>query len=325
MQRRAFVAGMAAVMVAPLAADAQQARKVPRIGFLSAIALSASPGVEGFRRGLRELGYVEGQNITVDYRSAEGGPDRLAALAADLVRQEVDVIVTGGQPAPDAARKATQSIPIVVAVMGDAVNDGLVASLDRPGGNLTGLTSIAPELVGKQLELLKEVVPGLSRVAVLHDPNHSGHPVNVRHAEMAARALRLRLTIIDAGSAAALDDAFHRMTAERVSGALVLRGGLFMAHRVYIANLAARAKLAVMYGHREETEAGGLMSYGTDVPELYRRAAMYVDKILKGAKPADLPVEQPTKFEFVFNLKTARALDLTIPPSLLLRADQVIE
>jgi putative ABC transport system substrate-binding protein len=237
---------------------------------------------------------VEGKTIAIEYRFAEGRPERLPALAAELVHLKVDVIVTGGPPAPEEAKQATSTIPIVFAVAGDPVGEGLVASLARPGGNITGLASIAAEVVGKQLELLKEVVPKVSRVAVLLNPSHSAHPLMARQAEGAARALGVQLHILQAGSPAEIDAAFAAMRSQRVGGVLVLRGSLFLAQRTQIAALAAKSRLPAVYGTREEAEAGGLMAYGASVPFQYRGAADYVDKILKGAKPADLPVQQPT-------------------------------
>jgi putative tryptophan/tyrosine transport system substrate-binding protein len=326
MDRRGFLlTSVAGTFAAPFGAHAQHAVKIPRVGFLTTVPLSSlSDRLGSFRHGLRDLGYVEGQNIRIVYRSAEGQYERLPRLAAELVRENVDVIVTTGQPAPEAARKATRTIPIVFAVVGDPVADGLVARLDRPGGNLTGLSSIAPDVVGKQLEILKEVVPRLSRVGIVRDPAHQGHLRIVQQAK-GARALGLRVVVVDVDGASALDKAFRRMAAEGVQGALVLRGALFVHLRERLAELAIKAALPTMFGHPEEAEAGGLMAYGTDLPALYRRAAAYVDKILKGGKPSDLPVEQPTKFKLIINLKTAKALGVTMPPSLLLRADQVIE
>jgi putative ABC transport system substrate-binding protein len=327
MDRRTFLAGTGAVLLTePLAAEAQQAGKVPRIGFLTTPSPTAAAYyLEAFREGLRELGYVEGKTIAIEYRFAEGRAERLPALAAELVRLKVDVIVTGGPPAPEEAKQATSTIPIVFAVAGDPVGEGLVASLARPGGNITGLASIAAEVVGKQLELLKEVVPKVSRVAVLLNPSHSAHPLMARQAEGAARALGVQLHILQAGSPAEIDAAFAAMRSQRVGGVLVLRGSLFLAQRTQIAALAAKSRLPAVYGTREEAEAGGLMAYGASLPLLYRRAATYVDRILKGAKPGDLPVEQPTIFELVINLKTAKVLGLTIPQSLLARADKVIQ
>ncbi len=314
------------LLAAPLPAEAQQAPKMPRIGFLNPIPLSANwPRIEVFRQGLRELGYVEGQNITIEYRSVEGPNDWLSELAADLVRQKVDVIVACCQPAVDAARKITRTIPIVVVVTADYVGQGLVVSLRRPGGNVTGLSAMAPELMGKQLELFKEAVPRLSRVAVLRNPAHRGHPAMVQQAEEAARALGLRLVVIDVSSTAGIHGAFRRIEAEGVEGILVLRGGLLRRNKARIVELANTAVLPIMFGHRDEAEAGGLMAYGTDTSALYGRAATYVDKILKGANPAELPVERPTKFYLVVNLKTAKALGITIPQSILFRATEVIK
>ncbi len=241
------------------------------------------------------------------------------------MRLKVDVIVTAAPPAPEAAKQATRTIPIVFAVTSDPVAEGLVASVARPGGNITGLASIAPEVVGKQLEPLKEVAPKVSRVAVLQNPSHHAHPPMLRQAEGAARALGVQLHILQARTPAEIEAAFAAMRRQRAGGVLVLRDPLFNAQRTQIAALAAKSRLPAVYGNREYAEAGGLMAYGASSPHMFRRAATYVDKILKGAKPADLPVEQPTRFELVVNLKTAKALRLTIPPSVLVRADQVIQ
>jgi ABC-type uncharacterized transport system substrate-binding protein len=314
------------LFAAPLTAEAQAPAKVPRIGFLSARPPADNPYfIQSFREGLRDLGYVEGQNIAIEYRFAEGRPERLPALAAELVRLKVDVIVTGGPPAPEAAKQATGTIPIVFAVAADPVAVGLVASLAQPGGNITGLASISGEIVGKQLELLKEVVPKISRVAVLQNPSNQTQAHTLRQAEGAARALGVQLHIVQARTPPQIDAAFAAMRSQRAGCILVLRDPLFLSQRIQIAALAAKSRLPAMYGFREEAEAGGLMAYGTSVPLMYRRAATYVDKILKGARPADLPVEQPTKFDLVINLKTAKALGLTIPQSLLRRADEVIQ
>jgi putative ABC transport system substrate-binding protein len=325
--RRRFLGTVAGgLLAAPLAAEAQAPAKVSRIGFLSGQSpTDLARQLEAFRQGLRELGYVEGRNIAIEYRFAEGQPERLPALAAELVRLKVDIIVTSGTPAPLAAKQATTTIPIVFAVSNDAVAEDVVSSLARPGGNITGLTSIATEVVGKQLELLKEIAPKVSRVAVLRNPRNKGHPLTLRQAEGAAQVLGLQLHIMQAGSPAEIDAAFAAMRSERAGGILVLRDPLFLGQRTQIAALAAKSRLPAAYGFREAAEAGGLIAYGASVPFMYRSAATYVDKILRGAKPVDLPVEQPTKFELVINLKTAKALGLTIPPSLLQRADQVIE
>jgi putative tryptophan/tyrosine transport system substrate-binding protein len=314
------------LLAVPLAAEAQTPARVHRIGFLSVLSLTNNPhDLEAFRQGLRELGYVEGQNIAIEYRFAEGRPERLPALAAELVHLKVDVIVTAAPAAPEAAQRATNTIPIVFAVVGDPVAVGLVASVARPGGNITGLSSMAPEVVGKQLELLKEVAPKISRMAVLQNPSNQAHPFVLRQAEGAARTLGLQLHIVQAGTPAEIDAAFATMRSQRAGGVLILRDSFFLAQRAQIAALAAKDRLPSVYGLKEQAEAGGLMAYGASTPPMYRRAATYVDKILKGAKPSDLPVEQPTKFELVINLKTAKALGLTIPPSLLQRADEVIQ
>jgi len=327
MVRRAFIGTLAVfLLTVPLAAKAQTPAKVPRIGFLSSRSPAQSgPYIELFRQGLRELGYVEGQNIVIEYRFAEGRPERLPALAAELVRLKVDVIVTTAPPAPEAAKQATSTIPIVFATAVDPVANGLVASLARPGGNITGLANMSAEVVGKQLQLLKEVAPKVSRVAVLQNPNNHGHPVVLREAEGAARTLGLQLHIVPARTPSEIEAAFAAMRSQRAGGVLVLRDSVFFAQRTQIAALAAKSRLPAVYGFREDAEAGGLMAYGASLPHMYRRAATYVDKILKGAKPADLPVEQPTKFELVINLKTAKALGLTIPQSLMQRADEVIQ
>ena len=309
------------LLAAPLAASAQQSPgKSARIGLLGDVPSFLD---EAFRQGLRELGYVEGQNIAIEHRSPEWKYERLPGLAADLVRLKMDVIVAASPAATEAAKRATSTIPIVFTVSGDPVADGFVASLARPGGNITGLATIGPELVGKQLEILKSVAPKISRVAVLQNPN-SRRGV-LRQAEGAARALGLQLLILEARTPSEIEAAFAAMTSQRADGLLVLRDAVFRAQRAQITALAAKNRLPAVYGLREEAEAGGLIAYGASVPQLYRRAATYVDKILKGAKPGDLPVEQPTQFELVINLKTAKTLGLTIPPSLLLRADQVIE
>ncbi len=333
-RRKLLVALGAGALTSPFASFAQpQTAKVSRIGILSPGApldAGRNPSALAFlfgalRESLRELGYVEGQNIAIEYRFAEGRPERLPALAEDLVRLKVDVIVAPSPPAPQAAKRATSTIPIVFVVIGDPVAQGLVASLARPGSNITGLANLAQEVVGKQLELLKEVAPKVSRVAVLQNPTNQAHPFVLRQAEGAARTLGVQLHIAHAGTPPEIDAAFAAMRSQRAGGVLVLRDALFLAQRAQIVALAAKSRLPAVYGLREEAQAGGLMAYGASAPAMYRRAATYVDKILKGAKPADLPVEQPTKFELVINLKTAKALGLTIPPSLLGRADEVIE
>jgi ABC-type uncharacterized transport system substrate-binding protein len=264
----------------------------------------------------------------IEYRDAEGKPERLSALAAELVALKVDVIVAAGAPHALAVKQTTRTIPIVFAVAADPVTDGLVTSLARPGGNVTGLSSFGPELVGKRLELLRQAVPGVSRVAVLWQPGGSGERTDkdmLKRAEVAARALGVRLQFVEARGPADIDRAFSDMTRERADALIVLGSPMFFAERRRLVDLAAKHRLPALYSARDSVDAGGLMSYGQNFADLFRRAATYVDKILKGAKPADLPVEQPTKFELVINLRTAKALGLTIPPSLLARADQVIE
>jgi len=325
--RRAFIGALAGgLLAAPLTAEAQAPAKVPRIGFLTLLSSPESPQLlVAFRQGLRELGYVEGQTIAIEYRFAADRPERLPALAAELVRLKVDIIVTASPPPTEAARQATSTIPIVFAASGDPVATGFVASLARPGGNVTGLATLSADVVGKQLELLKEVAPKVSRVAVLQNPGNPGHPNQSRLAEGAAQVLGVQLQILDARTSSEIDAAFAAMRKQRAGGVLVLRDAMFRTQRTQVVALAAKSRLPAVYGFREQAEAGGLMAYGASVPHMYRRAATYVDKILKGAKPADLPVEQPTTLELVINLKTAKALGLTIPPSLLQRADEVIQ
>jgi putative ABC transport system substrate-binding protein len=326
--RRTFLAGTGAVLVAaPFAADAQQAGKVPRIGFLGTRTLSdTSPLLDAFRQGLRELGWVEGQNIVIDYRFAEGRFDRLPDLAAELVRLKVAIIVAAPTPAAVAAKKATETIPIVAIALGDPVGIGLIASLAHPGGNVTGSSfSVGLEIAGKGLELLKETVPKVRRVAILSNPGNPGQPLSIRELNVGARSLGVQLQLLEVRGPNEFDGAFAAMATERVGALLVVADSMFNLHRTQLADLAARSRLPAAYGLRENVEAGGLMSYGPSLRDLFRRSATYVDKILKGAKPGDLPVEQPTKFELVINLKTAKALGLTIPQSVLSRADQVIE
>ncbi len=316
------------LLAAPLAAAAQPLEKVPRVGYLSPGSASDPARLrrfEAFRQGLRELGYVEGQNIAIESRWAEGKYDRYHALAADLVRLKVDVIVAVGGAATQAAQRATRTIPLVMSVVIDPLGSGLVANLARPGGNVTGLSMMAPDLVGKQLEVLKEVVPKVSRVALLWNPANPGSAPQLREAEAAARALGVRLQTLEARVPQEIDSAFAAMTSERAGALVVLVDAIFTNQVRQIAELAAKRRLPSIYGQREYAEAGGLMVYSSNPLDLERRAAIYVDKILRGAKPGDLPVEQPTKFELVINLKTAKALGLTIPQSLLFRADHVIQ
>jgi len=300
---------------------------VPRIGYLRATSPSDRPSqLDAFRQGLRELGWSEGRNIVIDYRYAEGRFDRLPDLAADLVRLEVALIVSEGTQGVTAARNATGTIPIVMTTVRDPVGTGLIASLARPGGNVTGMSGSAGlEIVAKQLELLKETVPEIRRVAILSNPANAYHQLAIREVNAAARSLGVQLQLLEARGPNEFDGAFAAMAKERVGALLVVSDTIFNNHRERLADLAARSRLPAAYGVRESVEAGGLMSYGASFLDLYRRSAAYVDKILKGAKPADLPVEQPTKFELVINLRTASALGLTVPPALLARADEVIE
>jgi putative ABC transport system substrate-binding protein len=298
-----------------------------RVGYLSPSSASdaqAQQGREIFRQQLRELGYVEGESITIEYRFAEGKYERLPRLAAELVDAKVDVIVTvAGVPPAQAAQRATRVIPIVLSGTVDPVAAGLVATLARPGGNITGPTIISEALLGKQLELLGEVVPKVSRVAVLSNPANPGNARQLRAA--AATASRLRLRPVEARDSNEIEQAFAAMTRHRADALIVLADAIFLGERERIVGLAAKHRLPAIYGLRTYSEAGGLMAYAASLPELRRQTAVYVSKILKGAKPADLPVEEPPKFELVINLRAANALGLTIPPSLLLRADQVIE
>jgi ABC-type uncharacterized transport system substrate-binding protein len=325
MDRRTFLAATGAVLLAvPVGATAQQAGKVPRIGFLGVF---AGPNFDAFRQALRELGWVEGQNIVIDYRSAEGRLDRLPDLAAELVRLKVDIIVAVATQGVAAAKNATETIPIVmISGSADPVGLGFIASLARPGGNVTGLSySVGPEIAGKGLGLLKEIVPKVRRVAILSNPASPVQPLFIREVKTAAPSLGVQLQLLEVRGPDEFDSAFSAMAKERVGALLVVADSMLIFHQKRLVDLAARSRLPVACGTRESVEAGGLMSYGPSVRDLFRRAATYVDKILKGAKPGDLPVEQPTKFELVINLKTAKALGLTIPRSLLGRADEVIE
>ena len=314
--------------LAPLAAEAQQAGQAARIGYLAANLTVSLHMTEAFRQGLRDLGYVDGRSVVIEYRDAEGKYDRLPARAAELVALKVDVIVAADTPAALAAKQATRTLPIVFIGAGDPVTIGLVTSLARPGGNVTGLSLLAPELVGKRLELLKQAVPGVGRVAALWQPGFVGERTEkdmLKEVEVTARALGVRLQFVEARGPADFDRAFADMTRARADALTVLGSAMFANERRRVVDLAAKNRLPGVYGFREYVDAGGLMAYGPNVADLFQRAATYADKILKGAKPGDLPVEQPTKFELVLNLKTAKALGLTIPQSVLVRADQVIE
>ncbi len=316
-----------ALLAAPLTAEAQQAAKIARIGYL-APNLAAGPHLpEAFRQGLRDLGYVEGRNVVIEYRDAERKFERLPALAAELVALKVDVIVVVGTPAALAVKQATRTLPIVFIGVGDPVTSGLVTNLARPGGNVTGSSALIPELVGKCLEQLTQAIPGVSRVAVLWEPGGLSERTDkdmLNAADVAARALGVRLQVVAARGSADFDKTFSDMTRARAGALTVLPSPVFTSERKRLVDLAAKNRLPAVYPWREFVDAGGLMSYGPNLADMHRRAATYVDKILKGAKPADLPVEQPTKFELVINLRTAKALGLTIPPSVLGRADEVI-
>jgi putative tryptophan/tyrosine transport system substrate-binding protein len=305
-------------------AEAQQPKKVYRIGYL-VFAPFPVDRTEAFRQGLRELGYVEGKNIVIEWRSADGKWERGRALAEELVRLKVDVIVTAGGGATRSAEERTSTIPIVMAQSDDPVGGGFVASLARPGGNITGLSQLSPELSGKRLEILKEVVPKLSRVAIFGTSTSPGNAQVLKEIDAAVGAFALTAQYLDVLTAKDIEQAFRAAVKGRADAALVLvSGSVSGPHRKEIADLAVKSRLPVMHERAEDVEAGGLMSYGVHLTDLDRRAAIYVDKILKGAKPADLPVEQPTKFEFVINLKAAKQIDLTIPPNVLARADKVI-
>jgi putative tryptophan/tyrosine transport system substrate-binding protein len=315
------------LLVAPLTAEAQQPTKVHRIGWLypGLSRPEPHPFLEAFRQGLRELGYVEGQDIVIEYRFAEGRDEGLADLAAELVRLQVEVIVAGGAAAIRAAQHATRTIPIVMAGTPDPVAQGFITSMARPGGNTTGLSLLSAELPGKRLESLKETVPQSMRVAVLANPAAVSYKLYLTNLTVAAQALGLHLHVVELRRPEALDSAFAAMIQAGADALIVLSDPALMALlHGRIADLAATSRLPAMYDWRMSVEAGGLMSYGPSLSDVYRRAATYVDKLLKGAKPADLPVEQPTKFEFVINLKTAQALGLSIPPSILFQADEVI-
>jgi putative ABC transport system substrate-binding protein len=307
-------------------AQAQQPKKVPRIGFLigsSPAAIAAR--IEAFRQGLRDLGYVEGKNIVIEWRYAEGKLDRLPALAAELVRLKIDIIGTGSPATTRAAKEATVTIPIVMAQDTDPVANGFVASLARPGGNITGLSTLAPELSGKQLELLKETVPRLSRMAVLGNSTLPGNAQALKEMELAAGAFKVQLQYVDVLDLKDIETAFRAVSKGRADAVLVLGNPIFLSQRIQITDLAVKSRLPAIYERPEYVDDGGLMTYGVNINELYRRAATYVDKILKGAKPADLPVEQPTKFELLINLKTAKQIGLTVPQRVLLKADRVIK
>jgi putative tryptophan/tyrosine transport system substrate-binding protein len=327
MDRRAFIGVIAGGLVAtPLAAEAQQARKVYRIGFLgnSTEALEANL-VGPFREGLRERGYVEGRDLTIEYRWADGAYERFPALIAELIALKSDIIVTAGTPAALAAKRTTTTIPVVMAAVGDPIGTGLVKSLARPGGNLTGLAGIAPDLEGKRLELLTQIVPKLLSVAFLGNPANPLHVTSERQASAAAKALHLKVVFFPVRAEGEFEHAFQAIVGQRSGALIMLADRLFLHHRARIVEFTARHRLPAVYAYNELVQAGGLMSFGPSYPEMHRRAAYFVDRILKGARATDLPMEQPSKFELILNLRTARTLGLVIPQEVLQRADQVIE
>ena len=306
-------------------AEAQQPKKAPRIGYLGTNPRSVSRArIEAFRQGLRALGYVEGKNIIIEWRFADANPDRLPGLGAELVRLPVEVIVTAGPASNRAAKQATSTIPIVMGFDDDPVGSGYAASLGRPGGNVTGLSTLAPEITGKQLELLREIVPKLSRLAVLGNATQPGNPQALREITIAADAVRVQLQYLELRTANEIEAAFGAASKEHAEGVLLLASPVLLAQRRQIADLAVKGRLPTISGRPEYVEDGGLVVYGANYTDLFRRAAVYVHKILKGTKPADLAIEQPTKFELVINLKTAKQIGLTIPPNVLARADRVI-
>ena len=321
-----FICLLVTVFLCAVSSQAQQPKKVPRIGFLNALFPTTNPArIEAFRQGLRDAGYVEGKNIVLEYRYAERKVDRLSTLAAELVRLKVDVIVTSASQETRAAKAATSSIPIVMINEPDPVGTGLVASLARPGGNITGLSTLSPQLSGKRLELLKEIIPKLSRVAVLGNSSNPGNADTLKELELAAQALKVNIQYLDVPSANEIENSFREADKDRADAVLILSDSILTSRRQQVIGLAIKSRLPVSYPRPEFVESGGLMTYGVSLIENSRRAAAYVDKILKGAKPADLPVEQPTKFELIVNLKAAKQIDLTIPPNVLARADRVIK
>ena len=325
-RRRLVIALGASALAAPLASLAQQPARIPRIGYLATPDPAVTPHLlDAFRAGLREHGYIEGQNIVMEYRWVEGTSQRFDDLAVDLVRSKVELILAWSTPAVIAAKQATSTIPIVMLAVGDPVGAGLVASLARPGGNITGLTNSDVELAPKRLQLLKEVLPRLSRVAVLRNPTNLSGELQFRETQAAARSLGIELQLVDVRDPKELEGAFLAMAKARAGALTVLADPMFISRPKQIANLAMRSRLPSAFARRENAEAGGLMSYGPNNADLFRQAATYVNKILKGAKPADLPVEQATRFALVVNLKTAKALGIKIPNSILVRADKVIE
>ena len=325
-KRREFITLLGGTAAWPLAARAQQAGKVHRIGVLETISTSLNVATfYALREGLRQLGYAEGQNLVIEYRSADGRDDRFPGLARELLALKVDVIVTRGTPAAKAVKNATSTVPVVMMASGDPVGVGLVTSLARPGGNITGLSAIVGELSPKRLELIREIVPGLARIAVLANTSNDAVRRDWARIETAARSLGVQSQLLDLRESDALGPTFDDASARRADALVVVIDAITQANQQRIVDLAMKHRLPAIYSSREFVDAGGLISYGVSYPDLYRRAATYVDKILKGTKPADLPVVQPTKFELVINLKTAKALGIEVPPTLLARADEVIE
>ena len=329
MSAKAFIIVVAftiSALITPSASQAQYRGHVPRVGYLGTSSASLEPElVKAFREGLRDHGYVEGQNIVIEYRWAEGDYQRFPDLVADLVKRKVDLILTAGTPGALAAKRATQTIPIVMAVTGDAVATGLVASLARPGGNLTGLTTMVPDLEGKRLEILREVLPKLATVVVLLNTSNPLTAIQWEQTRTSAKTLGIQLQPIEIQRPEDFKDAFARVARQRPDAITMVADRFQLAHRMQIVDFVAKTRLPAMYPYRDFVVAGGLMSYGPSYEDLFRRSATYVDKILRGAKPSDLPIEQPTKFELQVNLKTAKILGVSIPPSLLLRADHVFE
>jgi len=327
MRRRQFITllgGAAATW--PLAARAQQPAKIPRIGFLGNSTATMEANLIGpLRDGLRELGYEEGRNVIIEFRWADGKYDQFPALVAELLAAKVDVIITAGTPATLAIKKATSTVPLVFIAVGDPVGTGVVPNLGRPGGNITGLSSIAPDLEGKRLELLREVVPKLSHVAFFLNPANAFHTASMRQARVAAQSLGIKLQPMEVNKSEQLDGAFASIVKEKPDALLILADRIFLHNRKRMMEFAIHQRLPSVNAYRELVEAGGLISYGPSYEDMHRRAAVYVDKILKGTKPADLPIEQPTKFTLLINLKTAKTLGLTVPPTLVARADELIE
>ena len=321
MDRRAFAAGTLSLLAAPLAAEAQRVSKLPRVGVLSPFTSASDSFLEAFRQGLRDLGYVEGQNVLLEYRSAEGTADRLPGLAAQLTRLRVDVIVTTTSPGAQAAKQATTTIPIVLGGADDAVEQGFVVSLARPGGNVTGVSWLSTELSAKRLELLKEALPKVTSVAVLREA--VGGAASLRATEAAAHSLGVRLRVIELRDSTELPSAFAAMIHEHVGALMLLQGPMLTSQQRQVLDLAAKNRLPAIFSDGALVEAGGLMSYGPKLVDVYQRAAAYVDKVLKGARPGDLPVEQSTQFELRVNPRTAKMLRLSLPPSILLRADVI--